>query len=220
VSFYNETDGRAILPTPTVAAVGLVERLGHVIEPAFSEAGLLVLLLGSPRGGSLGGSEYLGLLTGNAGQGEPPGLDLELEARLQRLVLDLVRSGHDPLVRGLHDVADGGLLVALAECCVLGGPTRPKLGAEVGLPGEEPLGEALFGEAPSRVLATAAPERFEEIRHRAEAAAVPCALLGTTGGSRLVVRRRGAELVALSCDEIERARARCLERIVGRDEAG
>jgi len=121
-------------------------------------------------------------------------------------------------VRSLHVVADGGLLVALAECCVLGGATRPRLGADVGLPGREPLGEALFGEAPSRILAAVAPERFEEIRRRAEAARVPCALLGTTGGSRLLVRRDGETLVDLSCDEIGRAREGCLEAIVGRDE--
>ena len=217
VSFYNEPDGRAILPTPTVAAVGLVARPAQVIEPAFPEPGLLVLLLGAPLGGSLGGSEYLALLTGNGSQGEPPRLDLELEARLQRLVLELVRAGHEPLVRSLHDVADGGLLCALAECCVLGGVTRPKVGADVDLPGSEPLGEALFGEAPSRVVATAAPERFEEIRRRAEAAGVPCALLGTTGGTELRVRRRGERVVGLSCDDIDRERERCLGSIVGSD---
>jgi phosphoribosylformylglycinamidine synthase II len=220
VSFYNETDGRAILPTPAVAAVGLLDHAAHLMEPAFPEAELLVVLLGSALGGSLGGSEYLAISTGNGAQGEPPALDLALEARLQQLVLELVRARQEPRVRSLHDVADGGLLVALGECCVLGGPTEPRVGADIDLPGVEPLAEALFGEAPSRIVCSVPPDRFEEIRRRAEAARVPCALLGTTGGDALVVRRRGEAIVRLACSEIEQARARCLESIVGRDALG
>jgi phosphoribosylformylglycinamidine synthase len=215
VSFYNETDGRAILPTPTVAAVGLVGRPEHVTALAFAEAGRAVVLLGPARGGPLGASEYL-CGRARAVVGEPPVIDLALEARLERLVLALVRRG---LALSAHDVSEGGVALALAECCTGGWARAARVGADVELPGEAESGdgiaEALFGEAPSRVLVACAPERVAEIEAAALVAGVPARRIGTTGGTRLRLRRDGADLCEVEIERLREAAERCLEPIVG-----
>ena len=213
VSLYNETNGRAILPTPTVAAVGLVRDAGDVVKSTFPRAGLAVLLLGGERGGPLGGSEYVARHTGEV-KGTPPAIDLALEAKLQRLVLDLLRA-RPRLVESAHDVSDGGLAIALAECCAAGDEVDARCGAEIAIPDSEPVTEALFGEAPSRIVLSVAADRVAEVERRARAAGVPVARIGTTGGDRLVVRRGGKELVAVGVAAIREARERCLEPIVG-----
>src|SRR5262249_22999011 len=91
VSLYNETDGRAILPTPTIGAVGLIADPGDVVTAPFPRAGLAVLLLGEAKPGTLGGSEYVARHTG-AVKGPAPKIDLAAEMKLQHLVLDLLRA--------------------------------------------------------------------------------------------------------------------------------
>jgi phosphoribosylformylglycinamidine synthase len=223
VSFYNETDGRAILPTPTVAAVGLIEKPEHVTEAFFPRADLAVLLLGAELGGPLGGSEYLVAHSG-AVQGRPPSIVLEREVSLQRLLRELITDG---LVLAAHDVSDGGLAVALAECCVahpgahaggraaLAGHGPHGVGVSVELAGSEPLAAALFGEAPSRILVTVEPGDAVGIVARAQAAGVAARKLGTTGGQRLIIRRDERTLVDVELAALHRARVGCLDRIVG-----
>src|SRR5690606_32954765 len=111
VSLYNETDGTAVLPTPTFAVVGLIEDAGTVLQRAFREAGDAIVLLGESRE-ELGGSQYLKEFHGLI-RGVPPALDLVREAALQQV---LVRAAATRLVRSAHDCAEGGLAVALAEC--------------------------------------------------------------------------------------------------------
>jgi len=225
VSFYNETDGRAVLPTPTVAAVGLIDRPEHVTEPWWPHTGSSVLLLGPPRGGPLGGSEYLRQRCDGAILGQPPTLDLSLEAKLQQLLLALITATPDRLILSAHDVSDGGLAVALAECCVGGPPsstasshTPSRLGAVVKLPFGEPLTEALFGEAPSRVLVTTEPHRVEDVLRKARRRGVPMTELGTVGGDRLVLRRGGETIIDAGVDELDAQRESCLQMIVGSDD--
>src|SRR5437764_8933346 len=112
VSLYNETDGKAIYPTPTIGVVGLLEDVDRVLTRRFQESGDIVILLGEGRG-ELGGSEYLELAHGLV-QGPPPAIDLRAERALQDLVVALAS---DRLIRSAHDCADGGLAVTLAECC-------------------------------------------------------------------------------------------------------
>ena len=112
VSLYNETDGKAILPTPVLGVVGLIEDAATVVGKSFRAEGDAVVLLGTGRG-ELGGSEYLKAIHGLV-RGVPPLLDLELEKALQGL---LVRGVSGGLVKSAHDCAEGGLAVALAECC-------------------------------------------------------------------------------------------------------
>jgi len=217
VSLYNETAGRAILPTPTIGAVGLFiaqtsPPSGEVcVGSAFTSSEQAVLLLGPTRGGPLGGSAYVAETTGDV-KGPPPKIDLALEARLQGLIRELIRDG---LAQSAHDVSEGGIAIALAECCT-GTELGPHVGAEIDLPGDAETSIAsLFGEAPSRIIVGARPADAAEIATRAQRANVPCARIGRTGGARLTIAIGGksasdAELVA-----VRDARDRCLEPIVG-----
>src|SRR5205823_5957287 len=123
VSLYNETDGEPIYPTPMVGALGKIEDAGRHVGAAFRDPGDAIVLLGEAEPW-LGGSLYLAARHGTVA-GRLPRLDLEAEARLQRLLVDLVGAG---LLGSAHDVADGGLAVAVAESAILG-----QQGAEVGL---------------------------------------------------------------------------------------
>ncbi len=169
VSFYNETAGQNIFPTPTVGMLGLVEDLDHVTRPGFVSPGDWVILLGRNTE-EIGASEYLKVVHA-LDAGEVPALDLELEVRVQRLCLEVIRAG---LVRSAHDVSDGGLAVTLAECAF----ASPGLGCRVSL-GEELPPEALFfGEAQSRIVVTASPEAAREILDLARRRGVPASLIG------------------------------------------
>ncbi len=216
VSLYNETDGRAILPTPTIGAVGLVRDAGDVGRAAFLAAGLAVVLLGPDRGGPLGGSEYVASRTGEV-KGPPPRIDLAIEAALQAIVLDLHRA-RPRLVLSAHDVSDGGLAIALAECGAGADDADAMMGAEVALPPStsgDTLAAALFGEAPSRVVVTARHEDVPEIERRARERGVPMRVLGTTGGGRLVIHRDGAPVADVALAALREAREACLSGIVG-----
>jgi phosphoribosylformylglycinamidine synthase len=220
VSLYNETDGRAILPTPTVAAVGLLAAEDDRLTQWFKRAGDAVVLLGSAstaNGAGLGGSELMARL-GMGLEGASPRIDLEAEVRLQRLVLGLARAR---LLESAHDVSDGGLAVALAECCA----TAPDVGADVGARIDLPAPHApletlslLFGEQPSRVVVSVAPGRLAEVLAKAKGAGVEAAELGVTGGGTLSVGLGGGghRPFIVQVAEVRRRREACLEPIVGR----
>jgi phosphoribosylformylglycinamidine synthase subunit PurL len=211
VSLYNETDGRAILPTPILGCVGLVAKREHVTPSVFREAGLAVVLVGAVSGGPLGGSEYVARMTGRI-QGPLPRIDLDLEARLQALLLELLTDGARP-VKSAHDVSEGGIAVALAECCVSG--DGAPVGARVELLGDEPIAAALFGEAPSRVILSVAKDAVKAVLERAEAASVPANVLGETGGDTLSIARAGRVLAVAPTRALAAAREACLVPIVG-----
>ncbi len=206
VSLYNETSDatgrKPILPTPTVAAVGQVADPADIVTQWFAREGELVFLLGSNATQGLGGSEYQAQKTGKLG-GLGPVIDVAAEARLQRLVLELARAH---LLSSAHDVADGGLAVTLAECCVTG----PALvGATITL--ADVSTEALFGEAPTRVVVSIAAAQEAELSRRATAAGVPLTALGRTGGDSLSI----AHTLTVPATALREARDRCLESIVG-----
>jgi phosphoribosylformylglycinamidine synthase len=210
VSFYNETLGQAILPTPIVGVVGLLEDAERRMTQWFKEEGDVVVLLGEP-GGRLGGSEYLQTVHGRLG-GAPAPLDLGRERALQAACLAAIEAG---CVRSAHDCAEGGLAVALAECCITG-PRR--LGAAVALAEETRVDELLFGEAPSRVLVTAAPGAVERLMRIVREWTVPVQVLGHVGGDRLDVRVGTAARVSLPvealADAFENGLARALDQPV------
>ncbi len=181
VSLYNETQGEAIYPTPVVGAVGLLEDVGDALSAGFTGAGDVVLLLGGKAGDSsesLAGSEYLTVEHGIVGG--KPAIDLESEARLQRL---LVRLAQARLLHSAHDCSDGGLGVALSESAILGG---------VGFAGEGDWtgarwDAALFGEEASRAVASCNAADVPAIERAAQETGVPYARLGVTGGERFAV---------------------------------
>ena len=177
VSFYNESSGRPIHPTPIVGVLGLLEDAATAVPSGFQRPGLDVWLLGATRA-ELGGSVWQRLATGRL-EGRPPALDLAAEADLQGLLVELAGRR---LLAGAHDLSDGGLAVALVEAVLAAG-----VGATVELPPGLPPLAALAGESPSRALLAAAPEAADELAALAGGAGVPAARVGATGGDRLVV---------------------------------
>lgn len=183
VSFYNETNGQAVYPTPVVGMVGLVPDLDQMVGAGFKEPGDLIVLLGQTKE-ELGGSEYLKLVHRMVA-GLPPEIDLHQERGVQELCRQAVRSG---LLHSAHDCSEGGLAVALAESCLLGG-----WGAEVeitlGQPGASrlSLAAALFAETQSRILVSLPERNLEELKRRAEELGVPLQVLGQVGGQRLQI---------------------------------
>jgi phosphoribosylformylglycinamidine synthase II len=182
VSLYNETEGQAILPTPTVAVVGLLPDVTATAAGVFRNAGDLVAVLGETRG-QLGGSEWLLMSTGKIA-GRPPTLDASREKALQTVVRELVRSH---TVTSAHDTSEGGLAVALAECCMADGerPMGTSLELEVGRVAPHAF---LFGEDASRVVISFPAAKREAVLAACGSAGVPIAVVGTVGGSRLTVR--------------------------------
>jgi phosphoribosylformylglycinamidine synthase len=177
VSFYNETSGRAIFPTPTIAVIGLLEDWKRHAVSHFSQPGLSIVLFGENRE-ELGGSEWLAQRRGLEA-GLPPIVDLQHEKRLHGLLAAGVARG---LVRSAHDVSDGGLAVALAECAFAG----PKfVGASVRLPGTIRPDALLFGESTGRVIA--ATSDVKALSELAKQFGVPAACIGETGGDRLAI---------------------------------
>lgn len=158
VSLYNETDGKAIYPTPTVGMVGLITDLKHVTTQEFKAAGDLIYLVGETKD-EFGGSELQKMTYGKI-FGKAPELDLEVEAKVQKQVLSAIRAG---LVASAHDISEGGLAVALAECCM----SAQGLGAEVEVTGN-PV-SALFSESQSRFILSVKKEHQEEFEKLVDA---------------------------------------------------
>jgi phosphoribosylformylglycinamidine synthase len=196
VSLYNETDGKAIYPTPVIGVVGLIEDASKALATSFRASGELAYLLGT-TGDDLGGSEYLKVVHGRIA-GPPPRLDLAAEKRLHELLAEAAREG---LLRSAHDVSDGGLAVCLAECCFRG--EEAGIGGDFELPPGPRADAVLFSETPSRmVVSTQHGPALEEL---ARSHGVPCARLGPTGGERLVLRSGNAVVFELPIAELHHA---------------
>ncbi len=184
VSFYNETDGKAVYPTPVIGMVGVLDDLEKLVRHPFRNDGDAILLLGNNTG-ELGGSEYLYVLH-DLVAGEPPPVDLAAERQLQRCIVALATEGR---VRSAHDVSSGGLAVTLTECC-LGRPRAGGgLGATVRLDDPIPATALLFGEDHGRIVVSCAPGDAGAVARTAAGFGVPCARIGavTTPSSPLVI---------------------------------
>jgi phosphoribosylformylglycinamidine (FGAM) synthase-like enzyme len=205
VSFYNETEGRGILPTPVIGMVGLIEDVRRVIQPGFKNSGDLIALLGT-TGEDLSVSEYAAVIEGRTtaemiSSGSTPALNLETERAVQETVLSAAEEG---LIVSAHDCSDGGLAVALAESC-FSSLNRSSIGAEVDLNGTLSTPARLFSETPSRIILSfneSARGKIEEIAARHNC---PLTLLGRTGGESLIIKADGEEVVHLTINEIETA---------------
>jgi phosphoribosylformylglycinamidine synthase len=170
----------------------------------------VVVLLGEPAG-RLGGSEYLATVHGRLAGPVAP-VDLDRERALQAACLAAIEAG---CVRSAHDCAEGGLAVALAECAMTG-PRR--LGAELALPAGERIEEVLFGEAPSRIVLSVAPDDLDRLTRIVREWTVPLRVLGHVGGDRLDLRVGDTARVSLGVDALAEAfdngLARALEQPV------
>jgi len=217
VSLYNETDGKAIYPTPIIGVVGLLDHADRVVSRRFQRSGDAIVLLGEDHG-ELGGSEYLKVVHELA-RGEPPSLDLEAERMLQDLLVTLAS---ERLVHSAHDCSDGGLAVTLAECCFDTGG----MGADVTIP--DVVGEtivrdatlktaaALFGESASRVLVSVGEDDVAGVLQRAAAAMVPARVIGDTGRNRLRIAVEGQMTIDVSIEDAERVWRSAIERYFAR----
>ena len=177
VSFYNESGGSAIWPTPVVGMLGLLPDYRLAVPSGFPGAGLAVYLLGESYA-ELGCTEFAETVLGMVG-GTPPVLDLEAERRLHDLLQEAAAAD---LLASAHDCSDGGVATALVECAIFGGH-----GFAVTLAGDLPPHVMLFGESASRVVAAVAPAREGSFRGLAATRGVPFARLGETGGPRAVI---------------------------------
>jgi phosphoribosylformylglycinamidine synthase len=209
VSFYNETEGRGILPTPVIGMVGLIEDVKRVIQPGFKQAGDLIALLGVTHE-DLSISEYANSVSSptvsesrevGIADARVPVLDLELEQAVQAACL---RAGEAGLMRSAHDCSDGGLAVALAECC-FSSLNRTATGADVEIPGEHDPATRLFSETPSRIIISFTEADRPEIERIAAEAGCPMTLMGKVGGDRLRIESNGEELISVRVAELERA---------------
>ena len=182
VSLYNESPAGAVYPTPVIGMVGLIDDLSHITRASFQHDGDAVLLIGE-MGAELGGSEYLATIHGQV-LGAPPRCDPALEKAGIDALLEAIRAG---AVASAHDCSDGGLAVALAECCV--GSLDCQSGADIDLSAWSNIRNRaiLFGESQGRfVVSSPAPERVLAI---SLAAGVPCVRIGTV--------RRGADALTI-----------------------
>jgi len=192
VSLYNETEGKAVFPTPTIGMVGLVEDCRVRAGQSFLAAGEKIALLGELAARHLGGSEYLRAVHGQK-RGMPPPLDYAKEKSVQGAVRALIRAG---LVRTAHDCSDGGLAAALAECAF-----GNSLGCEVSLAAAlsaEPalrLDGLLFGEDAARIVIAYPAQAAAQIAKVAAEHGAPLHELGTAGGERLVIRGAGGAVL-------------------------
>ena len=183
VSLYNETNGVAIPPTPAIGGVGLVPDVTRVADIALKTEGNVLVVIGR-EDGHLGQSLYQLLTTGKV-QGAPPPVDLADEIKAGNLVRALIR---ERKVAAVHDVSDGGLLVAIAEMALAG-----DLGAQLWpYEGKLPAHAAWFGEDQGRYVLEAAPELAEEITERARLLALPARVVGRVGGRALTLKDEAA----------------------------
>jgi phosphoribosylformylglycinamidine synthase subunit PurL len=205
VSFYNETEGEGIFPTPVVGLVGVLEDRRLRVTHHFKGKGDLIFLLGETSE-EIGGSEYLKVVHGRV-DGKPPRLDLEAESGVQDLLRKAAARG---LLRSAHDLSDGGLGVALAES--LFGPLGEMMGASIALETRRRAEAVLFSESQSRILVSVAPERAGELERLADDAGVPLSRLGVTGGDHLEIRVNGERTISRTVAALREAWWTAIER--------
>ncbi len=216
VSFYNETLGEGIYPTPVIGVVGLLEDVHKTTKMHFARPGRTVVLLRANEAGDavdaeleFGSSEYAKEVLG-AVWGYPPELDLEREATLQRALVAIIQAG---LVESAHDCSDGGLAVALVEAALLAG-----VGVKVSLPKQKlALEFTLFAEDASRVVVSCDPIHLPRIQQVAEEFGVYADVLGETGSNRVEIGVGDRSVISASVADLRDAYEEALEKALGTD---
>jgi len=191
VSFYNESDGVSVHPTPSVGMVGLVEDMENVTTSWFKQVGDVVAVLGRTEPG-IGASEYLSEVHGIEG-GQVPRIDLDAEEALLNLVKQLTSKR---LLSSARGISEGGIAAGLADACALG-----DVGADVALDGMR-LDHYLFSESGARMLVSFVPSNLPQVEAMAKSGNVPLSVIGKVGGQSLVVRR-SRQLRPAECSGVE-----------------
>ncbi len=196
VSFYNETLGKGVWPTPTVGMVGILDDVTCCLDQFFKDEGDIILLLGKPQG-HIGGSEYLHYIHGEV-KGSPPPVDLKYEKRLFKALYQLA---HKKLIKSAHDVSLGGLAVAIAKCCAK--DSNP-MGAVVELSCNIRSDFLLFGEDQGLVIITTDEDRLSETQKLLKELDIPNKVIGQTQKGELTIKGTNFT-ITLSIEEIGEA---------------
>ncbi len=180
VSFYNESPNTAVYPTPTIGMVGLIENLENITTSYFKNEGDLIYLLGEDNE-ELGGSEFLKVIHGKVA-GDSPKMDLEIEKKLQEALLHAIEN---KFINSAHDISEGGISAALAECCVINESNL--LGAEVKVPIKTRIDFSLFSESQSRIIVSVSPDVKNEFEKLMQSSEQSFSELGKVTGSSLKI---------------------------------
>ncbi|MFO7525687.1 MAG: phosphoribosylformylglycinamidine synthase subunit PurL [Ignavibacteriaceae bacterium] len=181
VSFYNESPDTAVYPTPTIGMVGLIEDLKHITTSYFKDEGDMIYLLGEDTE-ELGGSEYLKVIH-NKVAGDSPQIDLNEEKKIQDSLLNLIRKG---LIKSAHDISEGGIAAALAECCIIN--QEKQIGCEVEIPIKSRNDFSLFSESQSRIIISVSGTDQSKLESELSKNKVSFTQLGKTGGNSLELK--------------------------------
>ena len=180
VSFYNQSQDHAVYPTPTIGVIGLIDHVDQRMTSNFKAEGDVIAIIGSPNSSELGGSEYLKAIH-NIVAGNAPVLDLDNEKALQDAALELIRKG---IIRSAHDISEGGIAVALAECCMM---NSQMIGCEVKLPYKNRIDAELFGETQSRIIISFDRNDFDKCQEVCKLYNVTVTLLGEVKGNSIKI---------------------------------
>jgi phosphoribosylformylglycinamidine synthase II len=187
VSFYNDTEGVSIHPTPVLGVVGSLDDVDKSTSPSFKQEGHILCLLGQNKD-ELGASEYIKYVYKQE-RGLTPQIDLNAEKKVQEFCIAAISQ---ELLTSAHDVSEGGLAVCLAECAFL---SEQKIGFTVDLQDDIRADALLFGESQSRICVSIRAENLQRLRKLAKEQSVPMAVLGKTGGNHMVIHHKGNELL-------------------------
>lgn len=201
VSFYNESKDFAVYPTPTIGVIGLIEDITKVVTSGFKNEGDSILLIGRQNSDEIGGSQYLKTVH-NIISGNSPLLDLDYEYNLHKCMLRLIDK---ELINSCHDLAEGGLAVALAECCIMGSVTK---GCEVSLNFSYREDLELFGETQSRILVSA--NHTDEVKDICAEFGIDCFEIGIVNGNRMRINK----LINIECELLHDKYFNSVERIM------
>ena len=181
VSFYNESPDTAVYPTPTIGMVGLVEDLKHITTSFFKDEGDVIYLLGEDKE-ELGGSEYAKVIHYKVA-GESPTINLDEEKKLQNTLLNLIRK---ELIKSAHDISEGGIVSALAECCIIN--QEKQIGCEVEIPIKSRKDFSLFSESQSRIIISVSKDKILDLETELKLSGVKFTKLGVVTGSSLKLK--------------------------------
>jgi len=206
VSFYNENPEGAIYPTPTVGMIGLLDNIENATPSWFQNEADLIYLMGENKG-EMGGSEYLHVIFDKLA-GDAPSIDLDFEHKLQNVLLAVINDG---LINSAHDTSEGGLAIALAECCFMNREKKIGANVKISFNGVRP-DFILFGEDQSRVIVSVNKENQAKFEKMANEEDIPISLLGKTGGEKLVIN----DLISESVEKLSEIYENVIPQIMNR----
>jgi len=196
VSFYNESPKSVINPTPSIGMIGVINDINKVCSQNFKQEDNAIILLGKCKE-ELGASEYLKEIY-NLTKGNAPKLDLRLEQAVQNIALEAIEKG---LVNSAHDCSEGGLAVALAECCISNKDNM--IGAIIDNLNYDIRADALlFGESQSRIILSCSKKAVAEIKKIAKKHKAPCRIIGTTTGNELKIFNGKRQLINFTLESL------------------